>query len=89
MLSWFVAHFSLTSRLKSRTAELHPLSKDCEEDRVLLVNSLIHSADLCNSVLPSHIALQWSSRIMTEFENQVREFHLSIILFLSFLLIYY
>jgi hypothetical protein len=64
-------HFELVAKFTSRTKKPEPYSKDIKEDRQLLVNILLHSADLSNSVKPWKMARFWSDLVQTEFLSQV------------------
>ena len=63
-------HFELVAKFTSRTKKPEPYSKDKKEDRQLLVNILLHSADLSNSVKPWKMARYWSDLVQTEFLSQ-------------------
>merc|ERR1712216_381979 len=46
-----------------------PKSED-KSARLLLVRTLIHAADISNSVLPTKLARAWAYRVVLEFHNQ-------------------
>ena len=66
-------HFELVAKFTSRVRKGEPLSKEVKEDRQILVNVLLHSADLCNSVKPWKIAKIWSDLVQGEFLGQVKK----------------
>ena len=47
-----------------------PLSKSNAEDRALLVDSMIHLADLSNPVVPFRISEKWADLIVAEYYDQ-------------------
>jgi len=62
-------HFSTCSSLDSRSPEA-PFTKS-DADRQLFSNMLIHSSDLSAQTFVTNVALEWESRITTEFMHQV------------------
>ena len=69
-------HFELSSKFsthvdaKASENNKDMFSKDIK-DRQLLVNILLHSADISNMVRPYAISRQWSDRVFEEFLKQV------------------
>jgi 3'5'-cyclic nucleotide phosphodiesterase len=45
---------------------------DSVEDRLNLLEMLVHCSDLSGQVMTTHLALEWGRRILQEFRNQVR-----------------
>jgi 3'5'-cyclic nucleotide phosphodiesterase len=44
---------------------------DSVEDRLNLLEMLVHCSDLSGQVMTTHLALEWGRRILQEFRNQV------------------
>lgn len=70
-------HFELTSRFTTHvearsTDTTTPLFTTDAKERQLLLNVLLHSADISNMVRQPMIAKQWSDLVFEEFLNQVR-----------------
>jgi hypothetical protein len=43
---------------------------DRPEDRIFLMETVVHCADLSGQVLTTHLALEWGRRVLQEFRNQ-------------------
>eukprot|EP00002_Diphylleia_rotans_P032042 TRINITY_DN6699_c0_g1_i2.p1 TRINITY_DN6699_c0_g1~~TRINITY_DN6699_c0_g1_i2.p1 ORF type:complete len:972 (-),score=215.66 TRINITY_DN6699_c0_g1_i2:574-3489(-) len=62
-------HSKLTTNLSVHN---NTFQREKKEDRQFLVNIILHSSDLCNPVLPTERAYVWASRVLQEFNEQVR-----------------
>jgi 3'5'-cyclic nucleotide phosphodiesterase len=61
-------------QLQQRRAATEPaahLIGDSVEDRLSLLELLVHSCDLSGQVMATHLALEWGRLILQEFKNQV------------------
>jgi hypothetical protein len=68
-------HFTNVNELKNKADS----GVDSEKtDRVFLMKTLVHSADIGNPSRPFEYAKQWTFRILDEFFAQVISFHNSI-----------
>jgi len=75
-------HFDLVNGLSMLQEQLGDVGLTCEtfegedmkkqraDTKLLLVRSLIHAADISNSVLPIKLARAWAYRVVLEFHNQ-------------------
>ncbi|CAM9627850.1 unnamed protein product [Chrysoparadoxa australica] len=48
------------------------LEKDKEEDRIFIIETIVHCSDLGGQVSETHVALEWGRLILQEFANQAR-----------------
>eukprot|EP00002_Diphylleia_rotans_P033211 TRINITY_DN7036_c0_g1_i7.p1 TRINITY_DN7036_c0_g1~~TRINITY_DN7036_c0_g1_i7.p1 ORF type:complete len:1022 (+),score=237.43 TRINITY_DN7036_c0_g1_i7:67-3132(+) len=60
-------HSNLTTQL---TVHDGAFQRDSKDDRMFLVNIVLHSSDLCNPILPTPIAYRWASCVLKEFNDQ-------------------
>ena len=66
-------HFSNVGALKAR---LQLLSEECgdiltlQEDRSIMLKSILHAADISNPVKEKEVYLSWTARVMKEFREQ-------------------
>jgi len=62
-------HFELVNRLKtlSTSAEAHSAA-----DQTLLMESIVHAADLANPLLEPAVSLKWADAVLAEFNQQAR-----------------
>jgi hypothetical protein len=70
LLVLFSEHASVMNTLAKITSE-RTLSRDNPEDRILLVKTIVHTADLSNPALPRSIARKWADLVAQEFRAQV------------------
>lgn len=63
-------HAKMTTSLSLHSNEF---DRNVKEDRQFLVNIVLHSSDLCNPVLPRERSYSWATKVLEEFNNQVRE----------------
>lgn len=57
------------SRFQSHV-ETSPFSKDKKEDRQLLLDIVLHSADISNLTRPQELSLVWSNMLLDEYLRQ-------------------
>jgi AcrR family transcriptional regulator len=63
----------LRSRLGA--AELSPaFDRDDEKDRLFLLESIVHTADLSGQAFPHPVAMKWGDGIIEEFQKEAREY---------------
>lgn len=63
----------LRSRLAA--AELSPaFDRDDEKDRLFLIESIVHTADLSGQAFPLPVAILWGNGIIAEFQKEAREY---------------
>ena len=76
------AHFETTSRFATLAdAKIHEGSNIFEsevKDRQLILNVLLHAADLSNMGRPPDIARIWSDLVFEEFLNQVSSIRINL-----------
>ncbi len=60
-------HFELVAKFTNRLKKSDAWSKDTKEDRQMLINVLLHSADLSNAVKPWKLSKFWSDLVQKEF----------------------
>jgi hypothetical protein len=65
-------HFEMTKQMKTRLTA-SAFNAESEADRQLLMNVLIHSADISNPVLEFKLAKIWSDAVILEFNKQVAD----------------
>merc|ERR1719230_2197905 len=67
-----VHHFSHCSKLEARLANVaaEPIDASSDEDRKLVIVSLLHAADIGNVAKPWKIAKKWAKRVSEEFFAQ-------------------
>jgi len=58
-----VFHFSDVAMLKGRLAG----DFDIKKDRLMIMNLIVHSADISNPAKPFHVYRQWTNKILDEF----------------------
>lgn len=65
-------HFANIAKVKSRLANLteKPLNRDDPADRLLILELILHSADISNVTKPWVVSRPWSERINEEMFNQ-------------------
>jgi hypothetical protein len=64
-------HFELLSKLTARLETGEPLKKEDKEDRAMLINILLHAADISNLCRPYELSRHWSDCLHEEFLAQV------------------
>ena len=80
LMTDMASHFDLAKKLESRVAMLSPDAagagaaadppfKDSPEDKQLLIDLILHSADIGAQVLPVPIANKWSQAVLEEFQE--------------------
>ena len=62
-------HFELTVKVKQKS-DFSLLSRSNVGDRLLLITSVLHAADIGNVVLPPQRSLKWSKLVCDEFQQQ-------------------
>ncbi|KAA0176661.1 hypothetical protein FNF27_01942 [Cafeteria roenbergensis] len=60
--------------LRSVALALAPFDRDSPADRLALVESVVHTADLSGQAFPIPIALKWGRGIVEEFQHEARLF---------------
>jgi hypothetical protein len=65
-------HFEKCKELDTRDGS-KPFDCSKELDRMMVVSTIVHAADLGAQTLPTGIAKQWEERISQEFDSQARE----------------
>lgn len=66
-------HFLLMDSLKARTSnESDPFDVRQRRHRKLLIELIVHCADLSGQALKRELALEWGDRVLKEFDNQVK-----------------
>eukprot|EP00002_Diphylleia_rotans_P020060 TRINITY_DN3887_c0_g1_i3.p1 TRINITY_DN3887_c0_g1~~TRINITY_DN3887_c0_g1_i3.p1 ORF type:complete len:492 (-),score=97.18 TRINITY_DN3887_c0_g1_i3:44-1519(-) len=65
-------HFEDLTKLNHRL-DSKPLSRDAQEDRLLVVSTILHSADLSNPTRQFPISRMWADRLLNEFAGQVKK----------------
>ena len=65
-------HFANIGKIKSRLTniETKPLDREDPNDRILLMELILHSADISNVAKPWEVSLPWSVRVTEEMFNQ-------------------
>lgn len=63
-------HFSLCGKIKEILADSKGFTKQNKNHREILLDSIIHSSDLSNPVLPNAIATKWANAVFKEFNKQ-------------------
>lgn len=66
-------HFEMCHKLERMKPKWASLNMEKPDDRQLLINVAIHSADLGGNAQPGHIARVWKGRIHQEFSEQVEK----------------
>lgn len=66
-------HFLLMDALKDRTRnEFNPFDVQQRTHRKLLIELIVHCADLSGQALKRELALEWGNRVLIEFDQQVQ-----------------
>eukprot|EP00753_Platysulcus_tardus_P015282 PLAT4950.1.p1 GENE.PLAT4950.1~~PLAT4950.1.p1 ORF type:complete len:1050 (-),score=476.69 PLAT4950.1:90-3218(-) len=65
-------HFDMCNHLKGLPAA-EPFSKEDESNRQVLVNTIVHCADLSGQVYHRRVALRWTEAITNEFHRQAKQ----------------
>jgi hypothetical protein len=63
-------HFHLVVKFSARLQRLEPFSKENKQDKQLLVNILLHAADISNVMKPWNLSKCWSMHVQEEFFKQ-------------------
>ena len=63
------SHFEIVSRFKTRLADLRSTEIN-QSDKMLIMNTFLHAADVSNVVKPWTVAKRWSDMVFEEFLNQ-------------------
>jgi GAF domain-containing protein len=63
-------HMGMTTDLQNRAGSESGLSRSSEEDRQLVMNTIVHGADLSNPMLPMPISGTWATLVLQEFNAQ-------------------
>lgn len=65
-------HFKVLSKFSNKAKGPATLKKNQEGDRVLLLEMLLHTADISNPAKPFLLSKKWADKVTEEFYAQVR-----------------
>ena len=66
------SHFANMSHLEQRLNSDKALNRDDPDDRLMIMETVLHSADISNIARPWAVSLKWSEQVTAEFFAQGR-----------------